>query len=144
MINETSRRSAAPYPSIIPEIRSATSGNDCPAIALLSWLRMLAMNASCTSRVSSITRCSTRPASVIKIIIMRDGVNGTTSTWRTRDFIIDGYCTTATCLVTSANRRTVRITTSSRSSAPSRKDSMARRSGADNGLTSANLSTNTR
>ena len=90
------------------------------------------------------TRCSTRPASVIKIIMMREEVSGTSSIWRTRDLTIDGYCTTATCLVTSANKRTVRITTSSRSRAPSKKDSIALRSGADSGLTSANLSTKTR
>ena len=76
--------------------------------------------------------------------MIRDVVKGTSSTCLTLDLTIDGYCTTATCLVTSANKRTVRITTSSRSCAPSKKDSMARRSGAESGLTSANLSTKTR
>ena len=49
------------------------------------------MKMSFTSLFSSITRCSTRPESVINIIIMRDGLSETNSTWRTFDLIIDGY-----------------------------------------------------
>ena len=46
--------------------------------------------------------------------------------------------------VTCASKRTVRLTTSSRSTAPSRKVWMARRSGADSGLTVESRSTKSR
>ncbi|CAB4936062.1 unannotated protein [freshwater metagenome] len=107
-------------------------------------MRRVCKKFSETSCVSSTTLCSIPPASVISTIIKRAGVRDTNSIWRTRDFTIDGYCTTATCFVTSASSLTVRITTSSKSSAPSRKLSIARRSAPDSGLTSANLSTKTR
>ena len=45
---------------------------------------------------------------------------GTSSTWRTVERASDGYCTTATWRVSWASSRTVRSTTSSRSTAPSR------------------------
>ena len=45
--------------------------------------------------------------------------------------------------MTSASKRTVRKTTSSRSSAPSKNVSIARRSAPDNGLTAANLTVTT-
>ena len=61
-----------------------------------------------------------------------------------RERVSDGYCTTATCRVSCASSRTVRATTSSRSTAPSRKFWIARRSADDSGLTPASLSTNSR
>ena len=127
----------------MPLIRSATSGRRWPIIAVFNCARKVCKKFSDTSCVSSRTRCSIRPASVIRTIIKRAGVSATSSICRTRDLTIDGYCTTATCFVTSANKRTVRITTSSRSNAPSKNVSIARRSAPDNGLTCANLSTKT-
>ena len=56
----------------------------------------------------------------------------------------EGYCTTATCWVSCASSRTERRTTSSRSTAPSRKDWIARRSAGDSGLTVDSWSTNSR
>src|SRR5664280_1423761 len=55
-----------------------------------------------------------------------------------------GYCTTATWRVNWASSRTVRRTTSSRSTAPSRKFWIARRSAGDSGLTVDSLSTKSR
>jgi hypothetical protein len=60
---------------------------------------------------------------------------GTSSTCRTVERLSDGYWTTATCRVSCASSRTVRSTTSSRSTAPSSSDWIARFSAGDSGLT---------
>ena len=68
----------------------------------------------------------------------------TTSTWRTVECPSVGYCTIATCWVTWASSRTVRCSTSSRSTAPERKVWMAFCSAGDSGLTEPRRSTNSR
>ncbi len=75
-------------------------------------------------RQSITLRRSTRPVSVISTSITRAGASDSSSTCRTVDLVSDGYCTTATCRVSCASSRTVRPTTSSRSTAPSRKFSL--------------------
>ena len=87
------------------------------------------MTVSPTGAGQSISRCSTRPVSVISTSISRAGASDSSSTCRTEERVSDGYCTTATCRVSCASSRTVRATTSSRSTAPSRKFWIARRSG---------------
>ena len=64
--------------------------------------------------------------------------------WRTVERVSDGYCTTATWWVSEDSSRTVRSTTSSKSTAPPRKVSMARRSAPDSGRTVLSRSTNMR
>ena len=59
----------------------------------------------------------------------------TSSTCRTDDVISDGYCTSATWRVSWASSLTARPITSSRSTAPARKFSIARRSAGVSGLT---------
>ena len=100
--------------------------------------------ASGTGVPQSTIRCSTRPVSVISTSMIRDGVSGTSSTCRTAERLSEGYWTTATCCVIWASSRTVRATTSSRSTAPSRKVWMARFSAPDNGLTCESRSTKSR
>ena len=63
----------------------------------------------------SMARCSTRPVFVMITSSSRSGPIGTSSMWRTADRVSEGYCTTATCRVSCASSRTVRVTTSSRS-----------------------------
>ena len=55
-----------------------------------------------------------------------------------------GYGTTATCRVSWASSRTLRPSTSCRSTAPSRKRSIARFSATDSGLTAESRSTKSR
>ena len=76
--------------------------------------------------------------------ITRVGVSETNSTWRTvlRDRV--GYCTIATCRVSWLSSRTERRTTSSRSTAPSSRVVIARRSAALIGLTPVSRSTKSR
>ena len=90
------------------------------------------------------TRCSTRPVLTMSTTISRLGPIGTNSMWRTVDRVSDGYCITATWRVSEASSRTVRSTTSSRSTAPSRNCAMAARSAAVIGLTELSRSTNSR
>ena len=90
------------------------------------------------------TRCSTRPVVVMSTTSSRSAPIGTSSTWRTDERASDGYCTTATWRVSEASRRTVRSTTSSRSTAPSRNWAMARCSAALIGFTAESRSTNRR
>ena len=74
----------------------------------------------------------------------RDGAITTSSTWRTVERVSVGYCTIATCWVIWASSRTLRCTTSSTSTAPSRNVVMARRSGVESGRTLDSRSTNNR
>ena len=85
---------------------------------------------------NSTTRCSTRPVSVISTSISRVRDSATSSTWRIRLRDSDGYCTTATLRVSWARVRTARWSTSSRSTASSRKVWMARRSATESGFSS--------
>ena len=61
---------------------------------------------------SSTARCSTRPESVISTSSSRLAAIGTSSMCRIADRLSDGYWTSATCLVSCASNRTVRVTTS--------------------------------
>jgi hypothetical protein len=96
------------------------------------------------SAVSSTTRCSTRPVLRITTTSRRLGASATSSTWRTVDRDSVGYCTTATCRVSCDSIRTERLTTSSRSTAPSRKVAIARFSAVLIGLTVVSRSTKSR
>ncbi len=71
-------------------------------------------------------RCSTRP--VLRISTARSlvGASATSSMWRTVEPESVGYCTIATWWVSWASSRTLRCTTSSRSTAPCRNVSIAR------------------
>ena len=85
-------------------------------------VRRSASASSSSPTASSTRRCSTRPVLRISTTSSRLGVSATTSTWRTvlRESV--GYCTTATWRVSCESSRTLRVTTSSRSTAPSRND----------------------
>ena len=52
--------------------------------------------------------CSTRPVSVMNTVMSRVGPSATSSMWRTRALPNEGYCTSATWLVSCESRRTVR------------------------------------
>ncbi len=107
-------------------------------------LRSDATSSSVTGPGSSTMRCSTRPVSVINTSISRDPVSWTISMWRTSLRDSDGYCTTATLRVSWASVRTARCSTSSRSTALSRKAWIARRSAPDSGFTDVSRSTKSR
>jgi len=77
--------------SINVDRRSATSGRRWPEIELFNLMRIEFRNSSSISDANSITRCSTRPVSVIKINIALMELSKTNSTWRTRDLTSDGY-----------------------------------------------------
>ena len=64
--------------------------------------------------------------------------------WRTDERVSEGYCMTATWRVSEERRRTVRSTTSSRSTAPSRNSEIAARSAGLSGLTALSRSTKSR
>jgi hypothetical protein len=100
--------------------------------------------ASLIGSTSSTTRWSTRPDEVISTTNSRVGCMATNSTWRTVERVRVGYCTIATCRVSCASMRTVRCTTSSTSTAPSRNVEMARRSAPESGRTADSRSTKRR
>ena len=76
--------------------------------------------------------------------ISRSDPSGTSSMWRTVDRVRLGYCITATWRVSVESSRTVRSTTSSRSTAPARNVRMADFSAADIGLIELRRSTKRR
>ncbi len=127
---------------------TAASASLAPTNAALSRVRSSATGsepagASVTGGIST-TRCSTRPVSVISTTSSRVVASCTTSRCRTADGDSVGYWMTATLRVSWASSRTVRASTSSRSSAPSRKRSMARRSATESGLIADSRSTKKR
>ena len=93
----------------------ATSASLRPSRQALSTARSWVMDSSPMGPGRSMTRCSTRPVLVMSTSSSRRSASGTSSTCRTDDLLSDGYWTTATCRVSCASNRTVRITTSSRS-----------------------------
>ena len=113
--------------------RTAAWEDDWPTAAAFRCARNSA-SVSSSARGSRATRCSIRPVEVIRINNSREVDSETSSTCRTVEWLRVGYCTMATCWVTWASSRTVRCSTSSRSSAPDRKVWMARCSAADSGL----------
>ena len=117
------RSSGATWPG-----RSATiSGASASGRSRSRWFSVARSSntsaSSATGAGSSTTRCSTRPVSVISTSISRVVDTATSSRCRTRLRDSDGYCTTATLRVSWASARTARCSTSSRSTAPSRKAS---------------------
>ena len=99
---------------------------------------------SVSSAPSSTTRCSTRPVLRISTTSTRLGASATSSMWRTVERESVGYCTIATWWVSCESTRTERLTTSSRSTAPSRKLEIARFSAVLIGLTVVSRSTKSR
>ena len=82
-----------------------------------------------TRRRHSTTRCSTRPVFGDQHDEQPGRCRAAPARRAARvERVSDGYCTTATCRVSCASSRTVRPTTSSRSTAPSRNVWIARRS----------------
>jgi hypothetical protein len=83
-------------------------------------VRNRATSSSLITSPRSTSRWSTRPESVMSTSISRAGVTASTSRCRTVERLSVGYCTTATCRVSCASSRTLRRSTSSRSTAPPR------------------------
>ena len=115
-----------------------------PMAAWFNRVRRSASVASVSSWSSSTTRCSTRPVLRIRTTSSRVGASATSSMCRTVERDSVGYCTSATCRVSWESTRTDRDTTSSRSTAPSRKVEIARFSAALIGLTVVSRSTKSR
>ena len=124
--------------------RSGSSLSRLPTQRALTRARNSPSKMSETSALASRMRCSTRPVSVMSTIMTRRVPRLTNSMWRTVERVSEGYCTTATWRVICESKRTVRPMTSSRSTAPSRKDSIALRSAAESGFTPARRSTKRR
>jgi hypothetical protein len=132
----------------VSSIKASTSGGVSVSAQLASF-SLITRRSSETSSAASVPgrssrRCSTRPVSAIMTSIRRVVDSGTSSRWRTRERDRLGYCTMATWRVSCASRRTVRCTTSSRSTAPSMNRSIARRSAGESGLIRVSRSTNNR
>jgi hypothetical protein len=123
---------------------AGASTRRAPCSRLPNTWRSVATSSSVSVPGSSTTRCSTRPVSVMSTEqqAVRAQVDDLEVATELRDS--DGYCTTATWRVSWASSGTERRTTSSRSTAPSRKDWMARFSAGDSGLTVDSWSTNSR
>src|SRR5699024_12069205 len=115
-----------------------------PASALFKTSRRRSTSSASMTESSSTLRCSTRPLSVITTTSKRTGDNATTSQCLTVDTRRFGICTTAAESVICASIRAARCNTSCKSTPPSKKASIALRSGRDKGLRSCSESTKTR